>query len=164
MGKGRPPKDTATLKAQGTYRDDRHAKRLEVKPVDAMPPAPDDFNEEHSAKWAEVCGLLFRAGILSEQDGHAIRTYVENTILARRAWEALSRDGMVIMVETKQGEKAVTNPWFRVYQDCQKILKPLMEQFGFTPRARMGLKLDAETHQKTSKVLSLVGGVKARTA
>ncbi len=82
------------------------------------------------------------AGVLQPQDFDAIVKYTEAWWMSHDAFLEIQENGATLWVETAGGTKPITNPAFRQYQDCQKILKPLMEQFAFTPRARMGIKVD----------------------
>lgn len=160
MRGGHNIKGVAQKRIQGTSRADRDSGRVEtiVKPINQAPPAPKTFDRRHSAKWKECCNLLIASGVLALHDTDAIRLYVETWFLAATAYEDVVSSGMVTVVETKAGAVRVANPSFRQYQDCQKILKPLMEQFGFTPKSRMGLKVERKTDQPQSAVLALLSG------
>ena len=161
MKGGRNIKSVAQKKAEGTARKDRDNGRLEL----ALPPfsgqltPPTHFDKRHIAKFNECQRLLSDAGILQPQDFDSIVTYVENQILASDAWHSLQKDGMTIFVTQmdKDGNvvstKPITNPAFRQYQDCQKILKPLMEQFAFTPKSRMTIKVNKEKPKAESAIL-----------
>ena len=143
-------KSSAQKAAEGTYRKDRDAARLEnnLPKFDGQLEPPKHFDAPHCARFHECCRLMKEAGVLQPQDFDAIVLYVENQILAAEAWAEIRKNGMTIQVPITTrdkkvvGHKPVTNPAFKQYQDCQKILKPLMEQFAFTPRARMGIKVD----------------------
>jgi len=161
MKGGRNIKPVAKKKAEGTYRKDRDKDRLELSmPAfvgELMP--PPHFDKRHVVKFKECQRLLSDAGILQPQDFDSIVTYVENQILAADAWESLQKDGMTVIVTKmdKDGNivstRPMTNPAFRQYQDCQKILKPLMEQFAFTPKARMSIKVQREKPKAESAIL-----------
>lgn len=133
MAKGRKPKSTAEHKANGTYQPVRHANRVELPPVVEIPAAPDDFDAPHKAKWMEVCRLLYRAGILTEADTDAIRLYVESTLRARKLLKEVVKEGDIV-----DGKR---NPKWLTYLECVTIQKQLFAEFGYTPRARMGLKV-----------------------
>ena len=139
--RGRPRKSEDELKQNGTYRKDRHANRVTGTKEGKIPKAPDDFDAEHKAKWKEVCNLLKLSDQLMAQDSDAIRAYVENSIMARKAWALIIQEGMIVSTTVRDSVVERANPAFRVYQDCQKILKGLYDQFGFTPYARQRLKM-----------------------
>ncbi len=146
----RPPKSTDELKASGTYRKHRHDGRIEgmADKLDAIPAHPAHFDKEHVAKWDEVCNNLLRFGILALQDLDAIQLYVETIIMQRKALKDINARGFEI-----KGRK---NPSFNVYSDCEKIIKPLREQFGFTPRSRQSIKVKKEDTKKQDPILALL--------
>lgn len=159
MGKGRPPKSNKELKESGTYRPDRHADRLTAPPLDGVPPPPAHFDSEHVAKWNEVCGWLIKFEIMALQDFDSIKLYVETELVQRKAWKSVHEKGQII--ETKHGPKL--NPAWRVYTDCDKILKPLREKFGFSPRDRQSLHLKKEEKKKVDPILALLTPSKVKT-
>jgi len=140
---GHNKKSNARHEKDGTLNTTKHTKPVvDVKPVDAIPPAPDFFDNEHREKWQEVCGLLFEAGILARQDMDAVRTYVQTTILQSRAWQF----GLINGIEVD--EKGRLSAAFLAFERCDKILKPLREQFGFTPRSRQSINLAPPVEQE----------------
>ena len=102
------------------------------------------------------------AGVLQPMDYDAIVLYVENQIMAANAWNDIQENGITLQVPimSKDGEvagyKPITNPAFRQYQDCQKVIKPLMEQFAFTPRARMSIKVKDTKPKAESAILKAI--------
>lgn len=106
---------------------------------------------------------MVRAGTLTLADLDAIACYCENWFISKDALEDIQRSGATIEIPivNKAGDvvgfKRIANPSFRVYQDCQKILQALMNQFGFTPKARMGIKV-ADKPKKESTIMKLLSG------
>lgn len=148
MGRGgHNIKSKEELKANGTYRPAYHANRLEAPVVDEVPPPPADFDKEHADKWKAVCALLKDADILANADIDAVRLYVESVIMAKRNWAILQREGFVV-----DGKK---HPAHLVYESATKMAKALFEQFGFTPRARMGMKVQPKK-KETDPVADLL--------
>ena len=148
-GGDRKSKSINELKAQGTYRADRHANRVKATPAADIAAPPDRFDKAHVAKWYEVCKHLKDFEILAVQDYDSIVTYVETTLMQRNAIIDVQQNGMSIEVETKFGTVTRVNPAWTVYKECEAIIKPLREQFGFTPRARQGIKVkEAEPDKK----------------
>ena len=137
MRGGHNKKPTAQHKADGTFQPVRHANRLELKPLPNTPPPPADFDAEHKAKWNEVCGLLYEAEILAKPDPDAIRMYVESTLMARKLLAEVKEEGFVLA----DGKR---NPKWLSYLDCAKRQQQLFSEFGFTPRARMGMKVESK--------------------
>lgn len=149
MRGGNNIKGAAEKKLAGTGRADRDAARLEnfVPTLSVTPLPPRGFDAKHRRKWNETAGKLVSMGVLSEADLDALVVLVQNMVLAENAYESVRTDGMVIMVKTAKGEKPIQNPAFRVYMECQKNVKPLLEQFGMTPKSRQGLKVKEPEQQ-----------------
>ncbi len=133
-------KSAAQHRQSGTYNATKHStdRLVSVPILKQMPPPPKDFDKEHAAKWEEVCRLLHEAGILAKQDLDAIRTYCETSIMQRRSVDMMKGGDMI------DEEKGRVSAAFLLYERCDKILKPLREQFGFTPRARQSINLAPE--------------------
>jgi P27 family predicted phage terminase small subunit len=125
-------------KAAGTFRANRHGNRIEssAKLVNDIP-APNYFQGEHLRKWNEVVGHLRDFGILAIQDADSIETYVSSIIVQKMAYASIISDGLEV--------DGFPNPNLKVYQQMEAIIKPLREQFGFTPRARQGIHVKKET-------------------
>ena len=144
---GRPPKPESAHKAEGTYRADRHGSRLKaIESTDLKPPA--HFNKAQIAKWNEVVNHLRQFDILSDQDADSIATYVESVLIQRDAFLLMQREGFL------DGEK--THPAFRVYRDMEAVIKPLREQFGFTPRARQSIHVKKKEAKKEDPILAIL--------
>lgn len=164
-------KPQAEKKLNGTYKPSRDAGRMEesTRHLETIPPPPLHFDARQIAKWDECCKLMKEAGVLASMDLDAICMYVENWFMAADAYEDLRDNGMTVWVEkyNKEGKleskRPMTNPAFRQYQDCQKVLNPLMQQFGFTPKARMAIKLSAPKQKKESPILALLSKRKTGT-
>ncbi len=164
-------KPISEKKLNGTSRKDRDAGRMEtyVKPMETLPPPPPHFDERQKEKWQECCKLMKEAGVLANMDLDAIAMYVENWFMAADAYADLRDNGMTVWVEkyNKEGnlesKRPMTNPAFRQYQDCQKILNPLMQQFGFTPKSRMAIRLNAPKPKNESPILALLSKRKTGT-
>ena len=75
MGKGRKPKPTAILKAQGTYDASRHKNRLEA---DGIPTAPAVQSANETFEW--LVQKLDDLGVVAEVDAMALQMLAD-------AWE-----------------------------------------------------------------------------
>ena len=74
--RGRPPKPTETLKIQGTYKDCRHANRLDLQVLTELPPPPSDLGPAQKEHWVWITTELNKQGILVSTDLSALRCYV----------------------------------------------------------------------------------------
>lgn len=73
---GRPRKPTAVLKAQGTARKDRHAKRNDLELGGDLPQPPDFLTEIELQEWHRVCTIGRYAKVLSHADRGPLTFYV----------------------------------------------------------------------------------------
>lgn len=140
--KGRPAKTTDELKKNGTYRPAYHANRLTLLTTQEAPPPPADFDEAHRAAWFEFCETLKEANLLTKADHYAMRTFVEAAITAKVTYALMLADGFVV-----DGRK---HPAHMVYAEAVKTMRALYDQFGLTPRARMGMKVEKPKEKEES--------------
>ena len=144
-------KTTKDLRNAGTYRKDRHEKRLEnqVKPLDKIPKAPDHFDERHRAKWISVCEQCLQLGTLTTADLDTLTAYVETFFAAADALKSLTEHGHIIQTETAAGMVIPrANPAWRIYTDSQRILTQISDRLGFSPKARLHIKVDPTDKDK----------------
>lgn len=135
-------KSVKELKANGTYRPAYHANRLTIPAVEEAPPPPADFDKAHKAAWIEFCETLKDHGILTKADHYAIRTFVESAITAKTTYAIMLADGFMV-----DGRK---HPLHMVYAEAVKTMRALYDQFGLTPRARMGMKVEKPKENEKS--------------
>lgn len=142
MRGGHNAKPNQELAANGTYRKDRHAARLEAPPAEGIPEPPAHFDAEHRQRWYKVGGMLKTLGILADVDAESLRTYVAMAVTADRAY-------------IRYLEKAERCDWL-IFRDASTMAERLQDKFGFTPRARMGIKVPEQP--KTSPILEMMKG------
>lgn len=133
--RGRPPKTIEQHKADGTYQPVRHAKRLKIPTITEAPPPPADFDAAHKAAWSVFCETLKQHNVLTGADHYAIRTFVEAEVTAKTTYAILVKEKFI-----QDGRK---HPLHMVYAEAVKTMRALYDQFGLTPRARMGLKVES---------------------
>lgn len=126
-------KTTAQHKADGTYRDDRHAKRMHFEPLETVPPPPDDLPKGAATIWSLEALNLVNLRTLHDKDLPALRDLVLNVYFMELAQRDLEKNGMTLFAELKDGKKPVSNPAWRQFQDAQKIVIQLRKEFGITP-------------------------------
>lgn len=137
---GNPPKPVKDLKAAGTLRADRHANRLEsvANPAKAIPQPPAYFDERHRKEWSKCCKDIFALGVLTDPDSYLIEVFVTHWFIWLDAAADVRKNGIVI--ESKKGK--VKNPAILIMNDAAKIVNQIAALFGFSPRARMGIKTE----------------------
>jgi P27 family predicted phage terminase small subunit len=145
---------TTELQARGTYKAARHRDRLEnhTTTVGTLEP-PEHLDGEQKEKFLEVCDHLAGFGVLSPADRDGITTYVETLDLQNKARQAVQKYGAMIELEGK----TATNPAARLYLQCEAVLKPLRERFGFDPKSRQGLKTKPAIKAKIDPMEALLG-------
>lgn len=130
-------KATAALKTTRSRHNSRMEKVLKVETFVPEPPA--HFTEIQMAKWHEIVKRFADAKIWERLDYDAMQAYVENWCLMDELMNVVQSQGAVVWIETPGGKKPIRNPAHIAYMEAFKVVKPLMEQFGMTPRARQSI-------------------------
>ena len=73
----RPPKPTALLHLQGTYREDRHGRRSREPQARGRLDAPDWLAPEARAEWDRVVEAYAEAGVVTPLDRAMLATFCE---------------------------------------------------------------------------------------
>lgn len=73
-GSGRPGKPTVVLKRQGTFRDDRHAKRVDDAMYDGVPKKPTNLKGDALKLWKLLEPQLVGSGVATEVDAPAMES------------------------------------------------------------------------------------------
>ena len=156
---GRPRKSESELQMAGTFRKDRHANRLTAATVSEIPPAPKDFDAEHAEYWTETCELLRLNGILTKTDPHSIREYTVLSILQKQMFAVIKSEGVILRVDNGRGETVKSNPAVEAYTKLSGLRMSLMDRFGFSPKARQGLKTEQVAPEKSEfeKLFDMAG-------
>ncbi len=141
MGRGgsniAPKKDH---EEKGNYRPSRHDNRSEtvVKVVETVPKPPAYMDKRHKDEWTKVCTEVFELGILANPDLYLVEVFVRNWFLFQDAAADVAKRGAVL--ELKKGP--TKNPSVNVMNDAGKVINQIAALFGFSPRARMGIKTE----------------------
>jgi len=151
MRGGHNIKPVSEKKMLGTSQPVRDKNRLEnfitsEKSIEA----PPGLSARALEKWNWVCDKRSAHGVLTDADRDAIRIYSENWVLYEDCAADVQENGTYLWVETSAGKKPMTNPAFRHMKDCESILRQIWDLFGFTPRARMGLKVEKSAPKEKS--------------
>jgi len=141
MGRKRTP--TAMLKAQGTFRDDRHANKMEAKL--SIPQPPTLLSEVSQEAYDFIATRLYNMGVASELDGFALQMLAdawEDYITARNV---IREKGPTYSTETTQGDlmfrprpemAMMTNAWDRV--------KKMLSEYGMTAASRAKINVEEQ--------------------
>lgn len=155
--KGRKAKTTEQLKASGTYEKHYHGNRVEQPPVSGNPLPPPDFNERQTYWWNHFVRDITSFTTLTEPHLNAVAMLCRLTV-EREILEAdIQANGHTFT--TSSGQVKI-NPAFTARMAVDNQIIKLYEQFGFTLRSSMNLKV--EKPKTTSKILELMAGGKTR--
>jgi P27 family predicted phage terminase small subunit len=127
-------KTVAQHKADGTFRADRHG---DYQPVEGEPAMPPGMLDEPAALFRDLAPKLAEAGGITPEDGEALGDLCNLIIETRDLRAFLATHGYTYQntkgVEVKRPEVEILNAKLP-----HKI--KLLQQFGMTPKGRVGLR------------------------
>lgn len=127
-------KTVAQHKADGTFRADRHG---DYQPAEGEPAMPLGMLDEPAALFRELAPALAEAGGITPEDGEALGELCNLIIETRDLRAFLATHGYTITTdknnEIQRAEVGILN------QKTAHKLK-LLQQFGMTPKGRVGLR------------------------
>jgi P27 family predicted phage terminase small subunit len=131
MPAGRPPKPIALHEAQGTFRKDRHSKKVDFGDADLSPP-PFLVGLEKK-EWQRVAPILAASGLLRDADRSMLAAYCEAFAEFVEAKKRLKKSGHTF--ETDKGYCCVS-PWVAVKNSAAERMGKFAAQFGLSPSSR----------------------------
>lgn len=82
-------------------------------------------------------------GLLTSVDADAIAMYAETYARWVVASQKLATGGMVIEMATQNGGKYLaSSPYWAIVNQCLKIMKQLLSEFGMTPASRTRIQVE----------------------
>ena len=131
-------KSIAELRAHGTYRTDRHARRtLRFTPGAT---APKYLSRVARQEWNRVAPLLEEQGVLQNIDQSLLASYCQMYGHWRASEDDISKNGLVITVssQTRTGrtEKPVSNPAVANAIRFHRAMVATAVKFGINPLDR----------------------------
>lgn len=153
MGRrGPPPTPSKLLKARGSW---RAAEREGEPEASGTPTIPACLEKDETAKdiWTEVCHELDDMGLLASADKWAIAAYCIACAQLSRTTEELATQ--LLTTETNRGE--TSNPLVTIQHKAMEKIAKLGMQFGLSPSARVGLRVDKQKPESDAgvKILKL---------
>ena len=145
MPAGRPPKPTNLIKANGTFKQHRHADRLELP--NATPTMPFVSGDVATQTFAHLSERLSRLGVLSDLDGYALQMLADAWEDYTAARDVVRRLGATYETITEAGQVMIRpRPEVAMYQNAWDRMKKIIGEFGLTPssRAKLGKKEEVE--------------------
>lgn len=155
--KGGKPKTVDELKKNGSYEPAKHANRGDIPAVSGEPTPPEDFTERHLKWWAHFIKDVKVFGPLSEPHLNAVALLCRLTVEREDLQSEI--DSMGHTFKTDSGQVKI-NPAFSARVQVDNQLIKLYEQFGFTLRSSMTIKV--EKPKPASKVLEMMQGGKKK--
>jgi len=149
----RPRKPLEILKLEGTYRKDRHGDRQgNVFSTDEIE-CPFDPKKEVVAwrEWHRLAEPLRTLGLLTSASYQAFVCYCNLIQQKVHADMDITERGVILElpITNKEGDvvgtKTVKNPSVKVSNDCARLIRSFLGEFGCTPStlARVSVKKDA---------------------
>ena len=153
-------KSTADHKKAGTFRKHRHEGRAETitKPLETLPEAPEYFDKRQREKWLSTCKKIQDMNILTDPDVDLIEVYVVYWFLWLDSAGEVRKKGVTFSDEGR----IIKNPAVAIMNDAAKVISQLAALFGFSPRARMGIKAEKKTDSQKASILNLIKGGKVK--
>ena len=124
----RPVKSTNIKKAQGTFRPGKEIISLDLQPLDVLPIAPKEFNENEKWFYDTTCEALFNSGMLRSADLMTIESMAGWWSIMKESQTAIREHGTVQVAET--GWQAVS-PSVSIYEKTWNKLKDFSDRYGF---------------------------------
>ncbi|MCE7038982.1 phage terminase small subunit P27 family [Dyadobacter sp. CY312] len=141
MGAGRKPKNTDVLKAQGTFRKDRHGKRIAID--ESLSKSPVDWlSDEEKEVWAKWYEYLQKNEILKETDEVAFGLLCKTFVRVKKLTDEMPDIKKYLIMHTSDVGAKVSkkNPLYDILADSEKTLLKLLTEFGMTPASRAKVK------------------------
>ena len=140
MSKGRKPKPTAMLKAQGTFDASRHKNRLEA---DGIPTAPAVQSANETFEW--LVKKLDDLGVVAEVDAMALQMLSDAWEDYQVARAVVKEQGPTYATTTAQGDLMWRpRPEVLMMNQSWSKVEKMMVQFGLTASSRAKI----ETQEK----------------
>lgn len=132
MSKGRKPKPTALLKAQGTYDASRHKNRLEA---DGIPVMPSVQSASETFEW--LVRKLDDLGVVAEVDAIALQMLADAWEDYQVARNVIKEHGPTYTTTTAQGDLMFRpRPEVSMMNASWDKIKKMMVEFGLTASSR----------------------------
>jgi P27 family predicted phage terminase small subunit len=158
MGRRGPgKKPVATHKAQGTFRADRHSDDVDSQLESKVPPPPEHFDGEQRELWQKLGEKLASKGLLTELDAIAFELLVGSFVGMRKTASELDGEDLVYLTDSGA---PIVNPRVGVIAKHTALLKWALREFGCTPSARTGIKVEKARQPIADPMAQLLGGIK----
>lgn len=156
--RGPAPKPTRLRVLHGDHPE--RVNRSEPRPASLPVHKPPYLSDIAGQKWDELAPHLESMGIMSACDGDLLAAYCECYARWRRLAEQVatspptySRRGRLSADGTAE-QVTVRNPAWSQVRDAEAALRVLAREFGFTPSARSGLRVEQGMRHAAERLLN----------
>ena len=137
MSKGRKPKPTAMLKAQGTFDASRHKNRLEA---DGIPSVPAVQSASETFDW--LVKKLDDLGVVADVDGMPLQMLADAWEDYQVARNVIKEQGPTYSTTTAQGDLMWRpRPEVLMMNQSWAKVEKMMTQFGLTASSRAKIEM-----------------------
>lgn len=150
--RGRPPKPTALRLLHGET-DKRRLNPDEPTPPDEIVVRPDWLSPPAAEEWDRLAPHLISMGVLTVVDLMMFAVYCETAATARRLNQARATTAPVMREPDRNGRHP-RNPIYAQCRDVNDQLRILAREFGFTPSARSGIRVEHHVVGGAERLLS----------
>ena len=144
MGKRGPkPTPTSVLKARGSWR--AKTRTDEPKPPTATPSCPKGLGPHARSVWKWLSEQLAAMQLLSTAEAKTMERYCVISELHHLTLREIKKHGQMVTLHDSNGNvvQAMKNPLLGERARLSAELLRIEQQFGLTPSARVGLKVNA---------------------
>lgn len=153
MPGGRPRKTDEQKKREGTFRKDRATpEAAQFSAISKIPNPPDFFDDVGKNVWNTICGELINIGIMQSIDIYQIEMICNELSIY---WKCINEMNGNMIISTGTGSEKV-NPLYTAANAALNNFNKMCKDYGFTPTARMKLRINAESKKKINPALELI--------
>jgi P27 family predicted phage terminase small subunit len=129
--------------------------RNEPQPAPLPVVMPSYLSDEAQRKWAELVPHLEAMGVVSAVDVDLLAAYCECFARWRRL-AGLAAKSPPVFKRGGDGEETVfvKNPLWSQIRDAEAALRVMAREFGFTPSARSGLRVQGSVAAAAERLLT----------
>ncbi|WP_326004048.1 phage terminase small subunit P27 family [Vibrio cholerae] len=159
---GRPSKSIAELKANGTYRPNKHGKE-EDHPQLAIeaPQTPRFLNEEAFVYFQEIVGYGLDMDIITKADAVIVGLLSNELGEWAELNKAVREEGVMVKLPTATGfMQDVVNPKLKIRDDKTKVILKMLGELGMSPAARSKVQVNEKNKQEKSVLGEFLAAIK----
>lgn len=140
---------------EGTYREDRHGKKAEVKPISQIPEPPSHLTKEEAKIFREIAAKMFENELISTLDTYTLENYCIQLALCRKAKKELEETGEYVTVHINKNGSAnsVPSPWLMILKSSSDIMLKLGGKLGLNPVDRGRATKTARQNEQVKSLL-----------